>query len=209
MNSTTPKQFLKINGKEMILYSLETFSKCEEIDHIILVSNDDYIDECCILAKGNNINKILSIVGGGKTRQESVFKGLEEAKKHFKDCNILVHDAARPFVSERIILDNINALKSHVCCTTAIPSKDSIYEVKDGKVKKGLDRSLIYLAQTPQSGKLILMYSAYKSIKGDFTDEASLLASFGKEPYIVLGEQSNIKITTKEDLDFLNIGGKK
>ena len=200
MNSKTPKQFIKINGKEMILYSLKTFSLCKKINNIIIVSHPKYISKVNSLIKNSKTDKVISIVPGGKSRQESVLNGLEEAKRLFGDCNVLVHDSARPMVTERIILDNIKALESNDCCTTALPTTDSIYEVKKGKVIAGLDRNNIYLAQTPQCGKLNILYSAYKDAKKEFTDEASLLSSIGLKPVIVLGDICNKKVTTKEDL---------
>lgn len=197
----TPKQFLKIKGREMILYSLETFSKCSKIDKIVIVSYANCIKRTISLVKKNGIEKVVSVVKGGATRQESVLNGLEEVNRLFKNCNVLIHDSARPMVSEKIIIENIKALTKCDCTTTALPVSDSVYKVKDGSVIEGLDRETIYLAQTPQCGKLDLLYKSYKNAKNTYTDEANLLASLGYKTRIILGDVDNKKVTFKEDLD--------
>ena len=200
MNNKTPKQFLKLNGKEIIIYSLETFSSCKRIDNIIVVSHENYLNKCKFLIKKYDIGKVISIVKGGNSRQDSVLNGLKEAKRLFKSCNVLIHDSARPLVTERIILENIRALKDNDCATTAIPVTDTVYNVNENLVIKGLDRKTIYLAQTPQCGKLNVIYDAYINAKEVFTDDASLLSSYGLKPFVVIGDIKNKKITTKLDL---------
>ena len=111
-----------------------------------------------------------------------------------------MHDAARPYVSRKIIQDNIEAVKQFECCTTAIPSSNSVYLVDNGNFQKEVDRDSIYIAQTPQSGYLKLFKKAFENINKIYTDEAAIFAAIGYVPHIVLGEEKNIKITYPEDL---------
>lgn len=195
-----PKQFLKIDGKEILLYSLETFSQCELIDEIVLVINKDYRDNYEILVNGIKNNNKVILVDGGETRQESVKNAVEKVSQSEEDAIVLVHDAARPFVSERIIQDNIEAVKKSRCCTTAIQSTNSIYMTNEGKFVNEVNRDQVYIAQTPQSAYLHIFKKAYESIKEICTDEAALFAKLGYIPHIVQGEEKNKKITFEEDL---------
>ena len=140
-------------------------------------------------------------INGGKTRQNSVQNAIEYISKNNENAIVLVHDAARPYVSERIIRDNIEAVKKYECCTTAIPSSNSVYLTKDGNFVEEVNRDSVYLAQTPQSGYLKIFQKAFENIDKIYTDEAAIFASAGYVPHIVLGEEKNIKITYPEDLE--------
>ena len=195
-----PKQFLLFDGKELFVHSLLTFTNCEIIDEIVLVVNDLYNSEYVNKIKKYEISKKLVLVNGGKTRQNSVQNAIEYISKNNENAIVLVHDAARPYVSERIIRDNIEAVKKFECCTTAIPSSNSVYLTKDGNFVEEVNRDSVYLAQTPQSGYLKIFQKAFKNIDKIYTDEAAIFASVGYVPHIVLGEEKNIKITYPEDL---------
>lgn len=195
----TPKQFVKIDGKEMILYSLETFSRNQNIDKILIISNKNYIEKCKNLIALNNLSKVIDVIGGGETRQESVRKAIEFLSD-FDESIILVHDAARPYVSDRIINENVEAVIKYGSATTAIESTDSVYESVSDVVDNNLDRKTIYLAQTPQSSYLSKFRKAFDYVKITYTDESGLLSSIGEKPFIVKGDKTNIKITTNEDL---------
>ena len=196
-----PKQFLMLNGKELFVHSLLTFTNCESIDEIVLVVNDLYNNEYINIIKKYEISKKLVLVKGGKTRQNSVENAIRYISENNENAIVLVHDAARPYVSEKIILDNIESVKKFECCTTAIPSTNSIYLAKDGNFQKEVDRDSVYIAQTPQSAYLKVFKKAFENIDKIYTDEAAIFVSAGYVPHIVLGEEKNIKITYPEDLE--------
>ena len=195
-----PKQFLKIENKEILAYSLETFSQCSDIDEIVLVVNDAYLDIYNRIIKEYKIGKISQLVTGGAERQNSVENAIKYISSKEEECIVLVHDAARPFVSEKIIKENIEAVRKYKCCTTAVRSSDSVYLTNNGEFIKEVNRNNVYLAQTPQSGFLSLFKSAYEGVKTIFTDEAALFSELGYLPYIVIGEDKNKKITFQEDI---------
>ena len=196
-----PKQFLLFNGKELFMHSLLTFASCKNIDEVVLVVNDLYNSDYVNIIKKYEISKKLVLINGGKTRQNSVQNAIEYISKNNENAIVLVHDAARPYVSERIIRDNIEAVQKYECCTTAIPSSNSVYLTKDGNFVEEVNRDSVYLAQTPQSGYLKIFQKAFENIDKIYTDEAAIFASAGYVPHIVLGEEKNIKITYPEDLE--------
>lgn len=196
-----PKQFLLFNGKELFMHSLLTFAGCKNIDEVVLVVNDLYNSDYVNIIKKYEISKKIVLIIGGKTRQNSVQNAIEYISKNNENAIVLVHDAARPYVSERIIRDNIEAVKKYECCTTAIPSSNSVYLTKDGNFVEEVNRDSVYLAQTPQSGYLKIFQKAFENIDKIYTDEAAIFASAGYVPHIVLGEEKNIKITYPEDLE--------
>ncbi|MCR5308597.1 MAG: 2-C-methyl-D-erythritol 4-phosphate cytidylyltransferase [Bacilli bacterium] len=195
-----PKQFLLFNGKELFVHSLLTFTNCKEIDEIVLVVNDLYIDNYINIVKKYEISKKIVLINGGKTRQDSVFNAIKYISENEENAIVLVHDAARPYVSEKIVLDNIEAVKKFGCSTTAIPSTNSIYLTNNGEFDKEVDRDLVYIAQTPQSGYLSVFKKAFENIDKIYTDEAAIFASAGYVPHIVIGDEKNIKITYPNDL---------
>ena len=196
----TPKQFIVFDGKELFMHSLLTFANCKDIDEIVLVVNEFYNDKYVNIVKNYEISKKLVLINGGKNRQDSVFNAIKYISQNNENAIVLVHDAARPYVGEKIILDNIEAVKKFECCTTAIPSSNSVYLTKDGKFVEEVNRDSIYLAQTPQSGYLKIFQKAFEKIDKIYTDEAAIFAASGYVPHIVLGEEKNLKITYPEDL---------
>ena len=200
IGSDIPKQFLLLNNKEILAYSLETFSKCDKMDEIVLVINKDYKDNYINIINKYQISRKLVLVNGGENRQNSVKNAIDYISGKYQNAIVLVHDAARPYVSEKIILDNIAAVEKFECCTTAIPSSNSVYLTKDGEFVKEVDRESIYIAQTPQSAYLSVFKKGFENIDKIYTDEAAIFASIGYVPHIVLGEEKNIKITYPEDL---------
>ena len=210
MQNATPKQFIKVNDKELMIYSLETFASVSEIDEIIVVTSKEYIFNVKSLIAFYKINKVRDVIVGGSSRQESVFNALKYLRENGanNDDFILIHDSARALVSKEIILNNILALNEYDGVNTVIPATDSIITSKDGKFISSLcKRSELYLSQTPQSFKFSVIYKAHENIKNlkdfEITDDCSLVLKLGKEVYLVPGEKLNFKVTTKEDLLFL------
>ena len=207
MGSDTPKQFLNIDNLPMIVKTISAFNAVKAIDFILVVCLKDYIPEMEKLVKEYNLNKVRYIVEGGSTRQESVFKGLTKLKQEKVDGGdiVLIHDGARPFVSEKIILDNIEACDKHYAVNTVIKVTDSVLISKDGEyVNRYLDRDELYRCQTPQTFRLDIIYGAHEDAIKDgivnATDDASLLIRFNKPVHLVLGDPSNKKITNPQDL---------
>ena len=190
-----PKQFLVFNGKELFIHSLLTFTNCKDIDEVVLVVNDSYIKNYLNIVKKYGISKKIVLINGGKNRQDSVHNAINYISENEENAIVLVHDAARPYVS-----DNIEAVKNFECCTTAIPSVNSIYLTSDGEFSKEINRDTVYIAQTPQSAYLSIFKKAFENIDKIYTDEAAIFASIGYVPHIVIGEEKNIKITYPDDL---------
>ena len=195
-----PKQFVVLQNKAVLRHSVETFMKVKSIDEIVLIVNKNYIENYLEIIKLLNYTKDLFLVEGGETRQDSVKKGIDYLATKYDEAIVLVHDAARPFVTEKIINDNVDAVKNFICCTTAIPCKDSVYLVNDGKFTQELKRDSVYLAQTPQSSYLSIYKKALDEINEIYTDDAALFSKLGYVPHIVPGDPKNIKITFPDDI---------
>lgn len=200
----TPKQFYLYNGVPLFVYTVRTFNACQDIDNIVLVSDKDHLQEVNDIIIKEKLDKVSHVVPGGKYRAESAFNGL----KVIQDEDIvLIHDACRIFVNERIIVDNIKQAKKKGNAITAIKVVDTISFTNDGEqIEKILDRNHCYLHQTPQTFTAKFIKECYQKIKDpqSFSDEASLLMYLGYPVYLIPGSSDNIKITNKEDLLFLH-----
>ena len=198
------KQFIKLDGKEIIAYTIEKFYKSEDIDDIVIVikeNEEKYFIE-------NIINKYgfdnIKLAYGGKERQDSVYNGI---KKLNNNCEIvLIHDGARPFVNENIIKNSIKEAKENNAVVVGVPVKDTIKVVdSDGNIVDTPNRSLLWSVQTPQSFKYEIITKAYEyAYSNDYygTDDAMLVEHIGYNVKMIEGSYDNIKITTEEDLHF-------
>jgi len=200
-----PKQFLLVNNRPLLFYTVEAFNKVKEIDGIILVVHKDYVDEVEQYRLKYNLNKIIMVTEGGETRQESVFKGLEAIKSLGGKDNdiILIHDGARPLIDEKIIINNINECKKYGAVETAIVSTDTIVKSKDGETISSVEnRNELFSVQTPQTFTFKIIYEAHeKNQNNDASDDAQLVRLLNHEVRIVKGNKLNFKITTQEDLE--------
>lgn len=198
------KQFIKLDGKEIIAYTIEKFYKSEDIDDIVIVikeNEEKYFIE-------NIINKYgfdnIKIAYGGKERQDSVYNGI---KKLNNNCEIvLIHDGARPFVNENIIKNSIKEAKENNAVVVGVPVKDTIKVVdSNGNIVDTPNRSLLWSVQTPQSFKYEIITKAYEyAYSNEYygTDDAMLVEHIGYNVKMIEGSYDNIKITTEEDLHF-------
>ncbi len=193
------KQFLKISDKEVIAYTIEAFEKVKEIDNIILVSSKNEISLFKDIINKYNFKKVLKVVEGGSSRQESVYNGLLQCET----CDIvLIHDGARPFIKEEIIKESIKEVKDKNSVAVGVKVKDTVKKVYNMEYTSTLNREELYCVQTPQTFKYELILKAHKNAleKGYVgTDDTSLIEFLGEKVYIVNGDYFNIKITTKED----------
>lgn len=195
---STNKLLEKINGKEVILYTVEAFEK-SNVDNIIICANVSIINE---LRKIFSFSQKVKIIEGGQTRQASVFNGIK-----FCECDyVLIHDGARPMITIDLINRSIETVKEKKAITTATKTIDTIKEVINGKIIRTIDRSKLYNTQTPQAFEYNLIKSAHEKLSGkNYTDDAGMLEELGYSVYILDGSYKNIKITTKNDVDIAKI----
>lgn len=209
-NTNKPKQFLSIYNKPLIVHTIEAFEMHDDIDMILIVTNDTYIDDVKIWCKQYDLTKVQYIVAGGSSRQESVYNGLKKLEKiGISDEDIiLIHDAARPLISQTIITDNIEACKKYQAVDTVIPSSDTIIRSVDKETICEIQkRSEQYQGQTPQSFTFKVINDAHEYAKSinntETTDDCRLVLNMGKEVHLVNGSKLNFKITTFDDLMML------
>lgn len=190
------KMFYIINGKTIYNITLELFIKDNRCKQIIVVCKENEKEDFKRLCNNNKIEYVL----GGKERQDSVYNGLQVVKYDY----VLIHDGARPYVKLGNINNLLKALQKHKACLLMVPCKDTIKEIKNGKIIKTLERKSLMQAQTPQAFNTTLIKEAYgKGIKNNYkaTDDAQMVEVFTNEDvYVVLGDYTNTKVTTKEDL---------
>ncbi|HIR26381.1 MAG TPA: 2-C-methyl-D-erythritol 4-phosphate cytidylyltransferase [Candidatus Choladousia intestinigallinarum] len=207
MHSKTKKQYLMLNGKPVLYYSLAAFEEHPMIQEIILVCGAEDISWCRReIAERYDFKKIKQIVQGGKERYHSVYEGLKAAK----DCQwVFIHDGARPMVDREILDRIINALPKYRACVVGMPVKDTIKRSDpQGFVAETLPREELWMIQTPQAffyeeildAYQKLMQKEYTEVK--ITDDA-MVAEYihGTKVKLIEGSYKNIKITTPEDLD--------
>lgn len=195
--SDIPKQFHNLSGKKVYLHALETFYNLQVFDEIILVCLRDWIQS--VKEETKHLKNIV-IVAGGKTRQESSFIGLMSTSK---PEYVLFHDAVRPLVSKKIIIDNLDAVIEYKAVDTCIKSTDTLVEIdKDNKIEKIPNRAKFLRGQTPQTFEYNLILNAHKEAvinNSAATDDCGLVINKTKI-HTVLGDENNLKITNKLDL---------
>lgn len=203
MNMGINKQFIKLEGKEIIAYTIEKFYNNSNIEDIVVVVKEDESEffKKEILDKYNFKN--VKIAYGGKERQDSVYNGL---KLLDEKCDVvLIHDGARPFVSDKIIDKSIEEAKEHKAIVVGVPVKDTIKVIDNDKnIVDTPNRSVLWAVQTPQTFDYNILIDAYKdAFKNKFygTDDAMLVERIGYKVKMLEGSYNNIKITTKEDLN--------
>lgn len=208
-NNIIPKQFLKVHSKPIIIYTLERFAIHDEIDAIVVACKTEYIDKLNALIKKWDIKKIATVVPGGETGQKSIFNALKKAEELYpSDSIVLVHDGVRPFVNSKLISECIQTTKQRGSAITVCPAIETISTIVDGnKVDKILDRSSCYVAKAPQAFFLTDLLQAHRWAISlgltNLTDSATLMKAYGKPLYTVIGDRSNIKITTPTDFYFM------
>lgn len=204
MNRYTKKQYIEIQGKPLIYYSIAAFEK-SSVDNIVLVCAQGEEEYCKKeIVDKYSFHKVGSIVAGGKERYNSVFEGL----KALTDIEyVLIHDGARPFITQNIICRTIEAVHKYDACVVGMPSKDTV-KIADNNdfIQFTPKRSSVWNIQTPQAFKYSLIYSSYEKILEsdcalEITDDAMIVENAVSFPIkLIEGAYSNIKITTEEDL---------
>ncbi len=208
MGAGVPKQFLEINGKPILIHTLQLFQEHEEIDKIYLAMSRDYMRYAQQLVLDYNIDKMAAIVPGGETSQDSIYNALKKAQEENpEDSIVLVHDGVRPVVEYSVISDNIASVKEYGSAITSTPCYETILISSDGeKVDELPLRKESYAAQAPQSFYLKDIIEAHEAIRQTETryenmvDACTIYRALGRQPHLVMGNRGNIKVTTPEDV---------
>ncbi len=199
---TSPKQYMKVQGKELIAYTLEIFQSNKDINSIVVACEPSYFGLIQKLKKKYNFTKIINVVEGGRERQHSVFNALSSLYANKNDL-VVVHDAARPLLPSNILSNAIKHAKNKGSALTCIKARDTLMK-GDEIVKTYLKRDDVYYVQTPQIFRFVDLMEAMQSAKKAKyigTDESMLVKKIGKNVHIVEGSPYNFKITTKPDLE--------
>jgi len=214
MSSKQKKQYIDVQGKPLLYYSLRAFQD-SSVDEIILVTSADEIEYCQkeIIEK-YKMTKVTKIVAGGEERYESVYEGLKVTNP---DSYVLIHDGARPMVSIELIERIMKAVVKYKACIAAVPVKDTIKRISmDGRVVETLARSALQAIQTPQAFPTKNLQEAYGYMFStlqvlnnrselSITDDSMIMETYGKQTvHTVMGDYTNIKVTTPEDLILAN-----
>lgn len=200
-NSDIPKQFVKIAGKTVLEHTIEIFERSNSIDEIILVITPDYRHIAENILLRNNYKKVVKLLNGGATRKDSSYIAISSIDDD--EANVIIHDCARPFLTEKIIENCVRALEKYDAIDVAIPSADTIIKVKDDVIAEIPNRAELKRGQTPQCFKLSLIKKAHELSKNDnnFTDDCGLIVKYNlAKVYVVEGSGENIKITYPEDI---------
>jgi len=199
---STPKQYLKVNGKEIIVYTLQTFQKNKLINKIIIAAELEYFTLLIKLIKKYRLSKVKLIVEGGETRQDSVYNAVFSSEVEANDI-LVVHDAARALIPNEILTNAIKIALKRGNALVCIKAKDTL--IKGKKVVEAyLNRDEVYYVQTPQIFKFKDLASAMNKAKSEKyigTDESMLVKRIGKKINIVEGSVFNFKITSKQDIE--------
>lgn len=207
MHQDIPKQFLTVNEKPVIVYTLEAFQKHPEIDVIAVVCIEGWENVLRAYAKQFNITKLQYIIPGGENGQSSIRNGVYELEKNFSEEDIvLIHDAIRPMVSAEIISDCIVKTKEFGNAIAVIPCAEAMMQTEDGILSCGsYPRDRLKRTQTPQGFMLGKICELHRNAleKGITNSVASctLMIEMGEQVYFSAGSEKNIKLTTVEDID--------
>ena len=204
-NLGIPKQFAKINNKTILEYTVNAFETHELIDEIYLVTSKEFLEKVKELTK--NYKKVQKVIQGGKTRKDSSYNGISAINEI--EAKVLIHDGVRPLISKDIITNCIKELEEKSAICVAIDSTDTLYEINENNTIKAIpQRKFLKRAQTPQCFKLSLIKKAHELANNDpnclVTDDCGLVQYYNlTDIYLTQGDENNIKITYKEDLDFV------
>ena len=204
-----PKQFIEIYSKPVIVHTIESFEINDNIDAICVVCIKEWQNNLKIWLKEYDIRKVRWIADAGDSRQRSSLNALDAIKNDCTDDDIVViHDAARPLVSQRIINENIEKVKEYGACDTVVPAHDTVIRSVDGEYLESIPaRKELYMGQTPQSftyGIIRKSYDDYYALPEDkrpvMTDDCGLVLNSGIKIGMAMGDKINMKLTTMEDL---------
>jgi 2-C-methyl-D-erythritol 4-phosphate cytidylyltransferase len=203
--AAAPKQLVTLAGRPVLVHSLEVFEQSDSVDDIVLVMPAEHVGAAEALVRDAGMRKVTAVVAGGATRSDSSRRGLE-AVTGGDDGNVLLHDAARPLVTEALVSSCVDALATATAVVLAVPAPDTMLVVSDGAVAEVADRQALWRAQTPQGFRLSVIRAAYERAAADpsftATDDGSVVRRYlpDVEVRVVPGSAGNIKLTVTEDL---------
>ena len=207
MHQDIPKQFLTVNERPVIVYTLQAFERHPQIDAIAVVCIQGWEQVLWAYAKQFNITKLQYVIPGGLNGQESIRNGVCELERHFQPEDfVLVHDAIRPLVSEEIITDCIQVANKYGNAVTVIPCAEAMIETQDGVVSTGsYPRDCLKRTQTPQAFRMKEICNLHRrAIEKGITNSiatCTLMIELGEKVYFSKGSEKNLKLTTIEDID--------
>ncbi|MCH9765466.1 MAG: bifunctional 2-C-methyl-D-erythritol 4-phosphate cytidylyltransferase/2-C-methyl-D-erythritol 2,4-cyclodiphosphate synthase [Alphaproteobacteria bacterium] len=200
-----PKQYARIKGRTVLGHAIEAFTSHPSVDQVLVVVHGADLDAYEAVTEDGASEKLLPPVEGGATRQQSVRAGLEALAQAQAPDTVLIHDAARPFVSSDVIDRVVRALTHHTGAIAGVALADTLQRTSEtGLITETLSREGLWRAQTPQGFAFAAVYDAHRKASDvgqeSFTDDATLVAWAGHEVVVVAGSEHNTKLTTKEDL---------
>ena len=208
-----PKQFLTLGDKPVIVHTIEKFVINEKIDKIIVLTPENFINHTIHLIEKHipNANDVI-VIEGGETRNDTLMNSIEYIKENFgidEESIIITHDSVRPFVTHRIIEDNIQAARKYGACDTVVPATDTIVESINGETIESIPvRDYYYQGQTPQSFNVNKLFNLITSLTEEesniLTDACKIFTLKDEDVHLVDGEVTNIKITYPYDLKLAN-----
>lgn len=203
-----PKQFLEVFGKPIIIYTLQKFEYCEDIDAVVVACHYSYIEFMEELLKRYGLKKVKAVIIGGKDRQDSVLNGLKYVQSDgaADEDVVVIHDGVRPLIQENILSENIRIAKKYGSAMTVRPVIESVVITSDDKARfeDFMKRDDTYSLTAPQSFKVSVLAKAYKDIEGVDTpmpllDSALVYTYLGNNIHIIKENYNDIKVTTPED----------
>lgn len=207
MNTSVPKQFLMLGGEPVIVHTLRAFVNSPKIDKVILAVPKEHIEKASEIIK-KYLGSDIKIVSGGENRNESLMNVLAFIENNFgmdEETIVVTHDAVRPFVSERMIEENVESMSVYNACDTCIPATDTVIESLGGETVSAMpERQSLYQCQTPQTFKALKLKNLYNSLtaeeKKTLTDTGKIFFIRNEKVKIVMGDVSNLKITYPVDI---------
>jgi len=197
MGCETPKQFLNLSSKPVLVWAIEAFYRYSEKVRIILVLQKGLEEKWMEMCRDHSLEIPFELVEGGEERYHSVKNGLEKVEE---GALVAIHDGVRPLVSQRIISDSFNLAARFGSAVPVTPMNETIRQIKEGS-SRIIDRTFLFSVQTPQTFLSALIKKAYQQeFRSEFTDDASLLEALNEKIHYFPGDTKNIKITRKEDL---------
>jgi 2-C-methyl-D-erythritol 4-phosphate cytidylyltransferase len=200
-----PKQFLELNGKPIIIYTLELFDNHPQVDAIVVACIDSWIPFLKKMIRKFEITKVVEIVPGGETGQDSIYNALQAAERAAdgKDATVMIHDGVRPLITEQTITDNINTVEEFGSCITCVPATETfVVSQADGSLEIP-SRANSLIARAPQSFHLSDIMTAHRQAISeemhDFIDSCTMMSHYGYTLKTIIGPMENIKITTPTD----------
>lgn len=194
------KQFYLVNGRPLLYYTTEHFEKNNDISSIILTVPKNTINTVKKCLQEWSLHKVQHVIAGGKRRQDSVYNALRKIRS--RKGIVIIHDGARPIISQRVIKRGIQLCKRHAAVISGLPISDTIKYIHKNRVKRTVPRDHLYAIQTPQFFNLTTLKDAYAYVDLDqeYTDDAAIVEAFGVSVHIFKGDEDNIKVTHRSDI---------